>query len=42
MPLLEVRDLKTHFRTPGGLVKAVDGISFTVEEGEGGSWARGR
>jgi peptide/nickel transport system ATP-binding protein len=34
MALLEVRDLKTHFRTPSGLVRAVDGISFSMEEGE--------
>jgi len=32
--LLEVRDLKTHFRTDAGIVKAVDGISFTLNEGE--------
>ncbi|MCC7272617.1 MAG: ABC transporter ATP-binding protein [Alphaproteobacteria bacterium] len=32
-PLLEVRDLKTWFRTEGGLFRAVDGISFTVERG---------
>jgi oligopeptide/dipeptide ABC transporter ATP-binding protein len=32
--LLEVRDLKTHFFTPEGVVKAVDGISYTLEEGE--------
>jgi peptide/nickel transport system ATP-binding protein len=31
--LLEVADLKTHFRTPRGLVKAVDGVSFTLERG---------
>jgi peptide/nickel transport system ATP-binding protein len=31
--LLEVRDLKTHFRTPRGLVRAVDGVSFTLERG---------
>ena len=30
---LEVRDLKTHFFTDGGVVKAVDGISYYVEEG---------
>jgi peptide/nickel transport system ATP-binding protein len=30
-PLLEVRDLKVHFATEDGLVKAVDGISYTVE-----------
>ncbi|WP_323190930.1 ABC transporter ATP-binding protein [Halostella sp. PRR32] len=33
-PLLEVRDLKTQFFTAEGTVRAVDGISFTVEEGE--------
>jgi peptide/nickel transport system ATP-binding protein len=33
-PLLEVRDLKVHFPTEDGLVKAVDGISFSVEQGE--------
>jgi peptide/nickel transport system ATP-binding protein len=34
MALLEVRDLKTHFRTDDGIVKAVDGVSFSVEKGE--------
>src|SRR3989337_3063841 len=33
-PLLQVRDLKTHFFTDDGVVKAVDGISYDVEEGE--------
>jgi oligopeptide/dipeptide ABC transporter ATP-binding protein len=32
--LLEVRDLRTHFFTQAGVVKAVDGVSFTLEEGE--------
>jgi oligopeptide/dipeptide ABC transporter ATP-binding protein len=32
--ILEVQDLKTHFFTPGGVVKAVDGVSFDVKEGE--------
>lgn len=31
---LEVRDLKTHFFTRSGVVKAVDGVSFHVAEGE--------
>ena len=29
--LLEVRDLKTYFHTQAGVVKAVDGFSFTIE-----------
>ena len=32
--LLEVKNLKTHFFTPDGVVKAVDGISYEIEEGE--------
>ncbi len=32
--LLEVKDLRTHFFTREGVVKAVDGISFTVEAGK--------
>ncbi|WP_292591877.1 ABC transporter ATP-binding protein [Mesotoga sp. UBA5825] len=32
--ILEVKNLKTYFRTPDGLVKAVDDISFKVEKGE--------
>ena len=32
-PLLEVEDLRIHFRTDDGLVRAVDGISFDLERG---------
>ena len=32
--LLDVRDLKTHFRTDDGIVRAVDGVSFHVEKGQ--------
>jgi len=34
MALLEVENLQTHFRTPEGVNRAVDGVSFTVEAGE--------
>jgi len=34
MSLLEVKDLHTSFFTPAGEVKAVNGISFTIEKGE--------
>ena len=33
-PLLEVDNLKTYFKTDDGIVKAVDGVSFTVGEGK--------
>ena len=32
--LLEVRNLATHFATRGGVVKAVNGISYHLDEGE--------
>ncbi len=34
MALLEVENLQTHFRTPDGINRAVDGVSFEVREGE--------
>jgi oligopeptide/dipeptide ABC transporter ATP-binding protein len=33
-PLLEVRDLHTYFHTTDGLVRAVEGVDLTVQEGE--------
>ncbi len=32
-PLLEITDLRTHFLTPHGRVRAVDGVTFTLERG---------
>lgn len=32
--LLEISGLRTEFTTPGGVIKAVDGVSFTVRKGE--------
>lgn len=33
-PLLEISDLHTEFRTGAGVVRAVDGVSYTVDAGE--------
>ncbi|MBC7078456.1 MAG: ABC transporter ATP-binding protein, partial [Synergistales bacterium] len=32
--LLEVKDLATYFYTDEGIVKALDGVSFSIDEGE--------
>lgn len=32
--LLDVRDIRTHFRTPRGLLRAVDGVSLKLERGK--------
>ncbi|KAB8144977.1 ABC transporter ATP-binding protein [Chloroflexia bacterium SDU3-3] len=34
MPLLEVRNLETQFKTQDGVVKAVNNVSFSVDRGE--------
>ncbi|MBC7804919.1 MAG: ABC transporter ATP-binding protein [Akkermansiaceae bacterium] len=33
-PLLSVQNLKTYFKTPRGVAKAVDGVSFAIERGK--------
>jgi len=34
MPILDVRNLRVRFETHHGVVRAVDGVSFTLDEGE--------
>jgi len=34
VPLLEVRDLSVSFRTENGVVRAVDGLSLSIDEGD--------
>ncbi len=33
-PLLQVKDLKTHFQVPAGIVRAVNGVSLTLDRGK--------
>lgn len=33
-PLLQVRSLETHFKTRSSIVRAVDGVSFSLEQGK--------
>ncbi len=33
-PILEIDNLQTHFHTPAGVVRAVDGVSYSVRRGE--------
>ena len=33
-PILEVRGLKKYFKTPSGMLHAVDDVSFTIERGK--------
>jgi oligopeptide/dipeptide ABC transporter ATP-binding protein len=33
-PVLELDNLRTHFFTPSGIVRAVDGVSYSVKRGE--------
>jgi peptide/nickel transport system ATP-binding protein len=37
--LLEVKNLQTHFPTRAGLVKAVNDVSFHINEGELLGWS---
>ncbi len=34
MSVIEIKDLKTYFSTPGGEARAVDGVSFDIDKGE--------
>ena len=33
-PLLQMKNLERHYETPAGVVKALDGVSFEIHEGE--------
>ena len=38
-PMLDVKGLETQFKTPEGIVHAVNGVSFSLDEGE--NWLTG-
>ena len=33
-PLLDVKGLETEFKTPDGIIHAINGVSFSLDEGE--------
>ena len=33
-PLLEVKNLRKYFKTPKGMLHAVDDVTFTIEKGK--------
>ena len=33
-PILDIRGLKTHFKTDDGWVRAVDGVDISIDAGE--------
>ena len=39
---LEVKNLRTYFDTPEGMVKSVDGVSFSINRGEHWLWWENR
>lgn len=42
VPLLEVQNLKTHFMLQQGIVRAIDGVDFTIKWANGGLGRRER
>ena len=40
MALLDIRGLKTHFKTDDGWLHAVDGVDIAIDAGETGAEAR--
>ncbi len=42
MALLDIKDLHTFFETKRGTVKAVNGVTYSVESGKTGAHSNGR